>query len=55
MNRKILERLPSYWWPGFAVVFVLECGHRHVRPVNWRADVGDSFRCCFCDDEAPPA
>jgi hypothetical protein len=51
MNRRVSEVLPSYYWPNNAIVIVLECQHRHIRPVTWK--VGESFDCCFCDDVSP--
>lgn len=47
--------LPSLYWPGNAIVIILECGHRHIRPKDWRVDghpvgPGDPFDCCFCED-----
>ncbi len=53
MNRRVSEVLPSYYWPNNAIVIILECDHRHVRPANWK--VTDEFDCCFCDDTKPAA
>jgi hypothetical protein len=52
VDKVITEVLPSAHW--LAMVIVLECGHRHVRPASWPLWVGDQFDCCFCDDAASP-
>ncbi len=49
MNRRIVELLPSYYWPKNAEVILLECDHRHIRPKGF-VKVGGQFDCCFCDD-----
>lgn len=51
ITRAIVNRVQSYYWPANADVFILECGHRHVRPNTWEAKIGDPFRCCFCEDD----
>ncbi len=48
-NTTVRETLPSYYWPQNAIVIVTECGHRHVRPITMRPDVGAAFHCPFCD------
>lgn len=49
-DRIIQDRLPSSYWPAHADVFILECGHRHIRPNTWKGKIGEPFPCCFCDD-----
>lgn len=51
MNRRVSEVLQSYYWPQNAIIIVLECDHRHIRPANWKVSGGDDFDCCFCDDD----
>jgi uncharacterized Zn-binding protein involved in type VI secretion len=54
-NTTIDELLPSYYWPQNAVVIVTACGHKHVRPKNVDAKVGDPFQCPFCEDQTVAA
>lgn len=49
MNSKIVELLPSAWWKT-AVVIVLACGHRHVRPNSQTFIIDEDFDCCYCND-----
>lgn len=49
MKQAIADIRPSAHWVT-AIVLILACGHRHVRPVSWPAKIGDLFDCCFCDD-----
>lgn len=51
---KIVAIRPSANWYA-AVVIVLECGHRHVRPrlPPGVVAVGDDFACCFCAEAEP--
>jgi len=44
----VADVLPSANWPRVAVVIVLACGHRHVRPHRYAPAVGEPFACCFC-------
>ena len=36
-----------------AVVLVLDCGHRHVRPLSMNLFAGGNFSCCFCEAGDP--
>lgn len=49
MDQPVAEILPSAHWDT-AIVIVLDCGHRHVRPATWTVHIGAAFDCCFCDD-----
>lgn len=47
--RAVAELLPSLYFMT-AIVIVLDCGHRHLRPAAMQLQIGQQFPCCFCDD-----
>ncbi len=48
-NAIVRDVLPSYYWPQNAVVIVTDCGHRHIRPITMRPEIGAVFSCPFCE------
>ncbi len=51
-ERVVVDVLPSAYWAS-ARVIVLECGHRHVRPIGCGAK-GEMFPCYACAEGLPP-
>jgi hypothetical protein len=47
LRTNVVDVMPSYYWPGAAIVIVTECGHKHVRPASWGSKPGDTFDCAF--------
>jgi hypothetical protein len=51
-EQAVTDVLPSAYF-FTARVFVLACGHRHVRPIGTVA-LGEMFPCYACDEGLPP-
>lgn len=51
MSRKIVEILPSYYFPCSAKIIITDCGHRHIRHVSMEVKIGDEFWCGYDHEE----
>ena len=51
-ERVVVDVLPSAYWVT-ARVIVLECGHRHVRPLVIAPALGEMFECYACAEGKP--